>query len=213
MFKRRDRRPFWERVGRMLWPRGGWGRAIGYMSHRIRRLPDSPEKIGRGIWAGAFVSFTPLYGLHFVLAALVARLLRGNVLAALLATFVGNPLTYVPIAMASLKTGHLILGRNSRLAPQESLGQKFALAWQDLWHNLRAVFTDATMDWRGLEVFYHDLFLPFLVGGIVPGMITATLCYYLAVPVIRAYQARRRKVLAAKLEKRLKARRQTEGPL
>lgn len=211
MFKRRDKRPWWEVAARMVWPRGGWGRALGYMTHRIRRLPDSPEKIGRGIFAGTFISFTPLYGMHFILAAAMARLMRGNVLAALLATFVGNPLTYLPIAMVSMKLGHLILGRHSRLAPQESLGQKFALAWQDLWRNMQAIFTGAQADWHGLTVFYHDIFLPFLVGGIVPGALAGLLSYYLSVPVIRAYQNRRRRALAAKLEKRLAARRAAKG--
>ena len=30
-----------------------------------------------------------------------------------------------------------------------------------------------------------------MIGGIIPGIITATIAYYLSVPVIRAYQKRR----------------------
>lgn len=212
MFKRRDKRPWWEVAARLLWPRGGWARAFGYMTHRIRRLPDSPQRIGRGVAAGVFTAFTPLYGLHFVIAALLAKLMRGNVLAGLLGTFIGNPLTYVPIAMASLKTGYLFLGRSHRPPEEErGLGGKFADAWSDLWHNSRAIFTDQTADWQGLARFYHDIFLPFLVGGILPGIIAGAVCYWLLVPLIRAYQTRRRKLLAAKLEKRLAKRREQEG--
>ena len=40
------------------------------------------------------VSFTPLLGLHFVLAILFAYLIRGNFIAALIGTIVGNPLTF-----------------------------------------------------------------------------------------------------------------------
>ena len=92
-------------VAEFFWPRGGWGRAALYVKHRMRRLPDTPEKIARGIFAGIFTVFSPFYGMHFVVAALIAFIVRGNVLAALLATFVGNPLTYVPIALVSIQTG------------------------------------------------------------------------------------------------------------
>jgi uncharacterized protein (DUF2062 family) len=66
-----------------VYPRGGWARAFEYVKHRVRRLPDTPEKIGRGIWAGVFICFTPMFGLHFVFGAIVARLMRGNIFAAL----------------------------------------------------------------------------------------------------------------------------------
>ena len=93
VFKRRDRRPVWEIVARALYPRGGWRRAAEYIALRLRRLPDSPEKIARGIGAGVFTTFTPFYGLHFILAGILAKILRGNIVAAILGTFFGNPLT------------------------------------------------------------------------------------------------------------------------
>ena len=99
VFKRRDRRSALRVVGEALYPRGGWGRAFEYVKHRVRRLPDSPERIARGIWAGVFVTFTPFFGLHFIFAALIARMMQGNILASLMATFFGIPLTYVPIGV------------------------------------------------------------------------------------------------------------------
>ncbi|SHF19401.1 hypothetical protein SAMN05444339_10454 [Loktanella atrilutea] len=198
MFKRRDKRPAWKVVTRALYPQGGWRRAFSYVKHRVRRLPDTPEKIGRGIWAGVFTTFTPFYGLHFIVAAIIAKLMRGNFLAALMATFFGNPLTYLPIAAVSLGTGHWLLGRRSK-APMSSLGQKFADAGADLWHNVVAIFTPETMDWQGLSIFYFDIFYPYMIGGILPGIVTATVAYYLSVPVLQAYQKRRRNILKAKL--------------
>ena len=198
MFKRRDRRPAWKVVTRAVYPRGGWRRAFSYVKHRVRRLPDTPEKIGRGIWAGVFTTFTPFYGLHFVVAAIIAKLMRGNFIAALMATFFGNPLTYLPIAAVSLKTGHWILGTRPQ-GPTESLGGKFADAGADLWHNVIAIFTPARMDWHGLSIFYFDIFYPYMIGGILPGIITATAAYYLSVPVLQAYQKRRRTILRNKL--------------
>jgi len=190
----------------LLWPRGGWGRAAQYVRHRVRRLPDTPEKISRGIWAGVFTAFTPFYGLHFVVAGVIAVVMRGNVLASLMATFFGNPLTYLPIAYSALGTGYWLLGtRMDRDLLIDAgrgvcgVGCQFGNAFRDLWHNVRAIFTHEKMDWRGLAEFNEEVFYPYLVGGILPGIIAASVCYYLSVPVIRAYQNRRRKRLREKL--------------
>lgn len=197
VFKRRDRRSFWRAVVDYVWPRGGWARAFEYVKHRVRRLPDTPERISRGIWAGVFVCFTPLFGLHFVIAAIVAKLMRGNLFAALAATFFGNPLTFPAIGYISIRMGSWLLGMPQ--GREAHLGQKFANASITLGHNLRAIWTSEKMTWRGLHVFYDDVFFPYAIGGIVPGVIAATVSYYISVQVIGAYQNRRRKALRAKL--------------
>ncbi|MEP1767900.1 MAG: DUF2062 domain-containing protein [Sulfitobacter sp.] len=200
IFKRRDPKPIFRRIAELLWPRGGWARAFHYVKHRVRRLPDSPERIARGIWAGVFITFSPLFGFHIFGAMLIAKLMRGNILASVMATFVGNPLTFVFIALSSLKSGHWILG--SELADGElgGLRHKFSNAGHDLWHNAMSLFAPQKMDWHGLEVFFRDVFYPYLVGGILPGILFATISYYLAVPLLRAYQRRRRGVIKAKFE-------------
>ncbi|MDA5556672.1 DUF2062 domain-containing protein [Shimia sp. MMG029] len=201
VFKRRDRRPLLRVLGEFFYPRGGWGRAFRYVKHRVHRLPGTPETIGRGIWAGVFTTFTPFYTLHFVVAAILARILGGNILAALLATFFGNPLTYVPIGVVSLQTGHFLLGTEFEKGHELSLGAKFANAGADLWHNLFALFTDEVPDWSGLRIFYDEVFYPYMIGGIIPGIIAATIMYYLSVPVIRAYQKRRSAKFAERIAK------------
>lgn len=213
VFKRRDRRPIWKIVIEFFYPRGGWWRAAQYIRHRLHRLPDPPHKVSRGIWAGVFTTFTPFYGLHFVVAAIIAKLMQGNILAALLATFFGNPLTYVPIGVIALKTGHWLLGtRFDHEHVERSLGGKFADAGEDLWHNLAAVFTGDTPDWHGLHIFYDEVFFPYMVGGVIPGILAATICYYLALPVIQAYQNRRKGKLKAKLEAMRGKRADTKDP-
>lgn len=173
-----------------------------YVAHRLRRLPDPPHRIARGIFAGIFVSFTPLFGLHFLAAAGLAWVLRGNILASILATFAGNPLTFVPIATSSLQTGYFLLGRRHADGAElhRSLGGKFIDAGEDLRHNLLAIFSDARADWSHLIVFYDQVFLPYLVGAIIPGTVAGLLGYYFSLPIIRAYQNRRRGVLKAKWE-------------
>lgn len=200
IFKRRDPKPTLRAIGDFVWPRGGWTRAFHYVKHRMRRLPDSPERIGRGLWAGVFTAFTPFYGLHFVIAVALARLMRGNYLASLMGTFFGNPLTYVPIGLVSLKTGHWMLGSRMKEGEHRSFSGKFADAGADLWHNFAAIFTMETADWQGLSVFWDQVFYPYLVGGIIPGVICASVCYYLSVPLIRAYQKRRKGLIKAKFE-------------
>ncbi|MFC4733632.1 DUF2062 domain-containing protein [Salipiger abyssi] len=211
VFKRRDRRPFWRIVLELFWPRGGWGRAARYVQHRLHRLPDPPEKIARGIFAGVFTTFTPFYGLHFVIAGTLAWILRGNIVASLLGTFFGNPLTYVPIAIASLRTGYWLLGIDRHEPHHKTLLQNFSDAGSDLWNNLVALVTGNPTDWTELMVFYDKVFYPYMIGGILPGIITALVAYYLSVPVIRAYQNRRRGVLKAKLAALKKKKKQAEN--
>ena len=200
IFKRRDPKPTLRALAEFLWPRGGWARAFHYVKHRMRRLPDSPERIARGIWAGIFTSFTPFFGLHFIIAALIARIMRGNMLAALMGTFFGNPLTYLPIGLSALATGHWVLGTQVDANEHRSFGEKFIDAGRDLQDNFVALFSGAPQDWSHLAVFFDEVFYPYLIGGILPGIISATVAYYLSVPVLRAYQKRRKGLIKAKFE-------------
>ncbi|MEM6727431.1 MAG: DUF2062 domain-containing protein [Pseudomonadota bacterium] len=199
VFRRREKLGFFGGVKAFLYPKGGWMRAYEYVKLRLRRLPDPPERIARGIWAGVFAAFTPFYGFHFFIAAGLALIMRGNIIASLLATFFGNPLTYVPIGVVALQTGYFMLGIRPREDIDEGLFSRFGAAASDLWHNFLAIFTPERARWRGLEAFWDDVFFPYLIGGILPGIIAASVCYYLAVPVIRAYQSRRKGKLRAKL--------------
>ncbi|MFC3613872.1 DUF2062 domain-containing protein [Lutimaribacter marinistellae] len=199
VFKRRDRRSPARIASDFVYPRGGWTRAFLYVKHRVRRLPDTPRRIARGVWAGVFTSFTPLFGMHFFVAALVAWVMRGNIIAALMATFFGNPLTFVPIAAVSMRLGHYLLGTEFEHA-DASIGRKFESAAGDLWHNFKAAFNKDVADWHGLAVFYNEVFFPYLIGGLIPGVIAATIMYWLSVPLIAAYQNRRREKIRAKFE-------------
>lgn len=200
VFKRRDKLTPQQWLAQALWPKRGWGRAVQYMKHRLHRLPDTPHKIARGVFAGVFTVFTPFFGLHFIIAALLAKLMRGNVIAALLATFVGNPLTYVPIGVISLKMGHFLLGTRFDPHHERSFIGKFFDAADDFWRNFLALFTDRDSNWDAVIRFLHEIFFPYLVGGIIPGLIAGLAAYYITLPMITAYQARRRGKLKAKLE-------------
>lgn len=201
MFKRNPR-TYVRTVLEFFYPRGGWYRAAQYAVHRIRRLPDPGHRIARGIAAGVFVCWTPFFGMHFVLASLIALMIRGNILAALLATFFGNPLTFPIIAEVSLDLGSRIMG----LPIDMHLPQVIEAVWRalaDIWHNFTALFSPRHADWRGVHRFGYRVILPYLVGGLLPGLATAIVTYYLSYPLITTYQKQRVKRLKKRYEKRM----------
>ena len=201
MFKRRDTRSWLHVIGRVFYPKGGWGRAVSYVVHRLRRLPDPPHKIARGVAAGVFVCFTPFFGFHFFLAAGLAYVMQGNILAALLSTFFGNPITFPIIAAVSLEFGNWMLGIENGVPLQRVFGE-FSRASVELWQNATAIFTSDVAHWTNLGNFFWRIAWPYTVGGIIPGIITAIAMYMLARPAVSAYQNRRIKKLKARFEKR-----------
>ena len=196
VFKRRKPRTYYEAFSESLYPRGGWRRAVQYIVHRLRRLPDPAHKISRGIAAGVFACFTPFFGLHFVIATGLAVLLRGNIMAALLATFFGNPLTFPIIAAVSMELGLWMMGRPP--IPLYQITWAFSDAAVELWRNFMAIFTHVPTRWGSLGGFFRDFFIPYLIGGIIPGIATATAAYFLTEPVLHTYQ----KARVARLKKK-----------
>jgi uncharacterized protein (DUF2062 family) len=205
VFKRRDRRTLVEWTREFVYPRGGFRRATQYVTHRLRRLPDEPHRIARGVFAGVFVSFTPLFGFHFLSAALLAWILRGNIIAALLATFVGNPLTTPIIAVTSVELGHSLLGMEGAL-DFGTVVAAFGNAGAELWHNLRAPFTPEVAHWGNLVTFFRTIFWPYFVGGLLPGLVISLGFYWATIPIARAYQKIRAGRLKERLESRLRGR-------
>ncbi len=186
----------------LVYPRGGWIRAAHYVRHRLTRLPDPPHRIARGIWAGVFISWTPIFGFHFFGSAFIAFLMRGNILAAIFGTFFGNPLTFPLIAVGSVELGHWMLGTGVDGVPAGQILSAFAQAGGEVWSNFFAYITGGDAEWGKLKHFYFGLFKPYMIGGILPGIISATICYYLSLPVISAYQKLRQKRRRDRVERR-----------
>ncbi|MGR3660023.1 MAG: DUF2062 domain-containing protein [Paracoccaceae bacterium] len=201
MFKRRNKRSYTRTVVEGIYPKGGWARAFSYMFHRLRRLPDPPHKIARGIGVGVMVCFTPFYGMHFLLAATFAILLQGNILAAILATFFGNPITFPIIALLSVDLGAWMLGQSGGLSLPSIVGA-FSYASLEIWANLVAIFTDDVANWDRLDWFFRRVFWPYLVGGILPGIFCGLVAYAISHRLIAAYQKSRIKRLKKRYEKR-----------
>lgn len=184
VFKRRDKLPWGTRIKEWFAPKKGWRRGIEYLSLRMQRLPDSANSIALGFACGVYASFTPFFGFHFVIAAGLAWLFRSNLYASAIGTFFGNPITFGFIMWSSLTIGEAIMGIDTTLAEQlKVLGflDKVILLLQNI----------------------PTLVVPYFVGGLIPGLTCAVICYFLLIPVVKAYQQRRRKRMMERARKRL----------
>ncbi|TFG86885.1 MAG: DUF2062 domain-containing protein [Hyphomicrobiales bacterium] len=198
IFKRRDKPPFWGRLREVLYPRKGFWRGMDYVRKRLHRLPDSPHRIALGFAFGAFISFTPFFTLHFFLAAGLAWIFRANILASIFGTVIGNSLTFPLIATGSLWLGRYMLGRGaSGESSFEAVTHAFAAGFSSLSATMQSWFGYGPSMLDGLMLFLDDVFLPYLIGGIPPGILCAVICYWIIGPIVEAYQARRSKKLAA----------------
>ena len=203
IFKRRDKRLTFGRLKELLLPKKGWRRALDYFIHRVKRLPDTPHKIAIGIATGVFCSFTPFFGLHFFLAAFVAYIFKGNIVAALFGTFFGNPVTWPFIASFSVKLGQIILGYP--VTNFETFLEHFVEAYDATIQGVKSLFGYGESDWALLYSFFRELFLPYFIGGFVLGLIAALFTYFVFRPIIYAYKVTRKKKKYKKFNKNSKS--------
>lgn len=203
VFKRRDKPPLLTRLREAVYPRRGWRRGIEYLGHRVRRLPDTPHRIALGFAFGTFVSFTPFFGLHVLLGAGLAWLFRGNIVASLIGTLVGNPVTTPIIAAVSLGLGHRILGHGVTGRDFGRIAEAFSQAATGIWQSALSLLGIGTAQWGKLSLFLYDMVWPYFVGGLLPGIVTSIVCYYLVRPLVGAYQARRRTRMLRRAKDRL----------
>ena len=203
IFKRRDKRLTFGRLKELLLPKKGWRRALDYFIHRVKRIPDTPHKIAVGIATGVFCSFTPFFGLHFFLAAFVAYIFKGNIVAALFGTFFGNPVTWPFIASFSVKLGQIILGYP--VTNFETFLEHFVEASDATIQGVKSLFGYGESDWALLYSFFRELFLPYFIGGFVLGLIAALFTYFVFRPIIYAYKVTRKKKKYKKFNKNSKS--------
>lgn len=202
ILKRRNKPPLGKRLRETLAPRKGFWRGMDYIGKRMRRLPDSPHRIALGFACGALASFSPFFGFHFFLAAGFAWLVRANMLASLFGTIVGNPITFPFISATCLWVGRWIFGQNDDASTFDAVMRSFGDAFSSIWATMKSWFGYGPSMVDGLVQFFYDVFLPYLIGGIPPGLICAAVCYYTIGPLVAAYQTRRRKKLLAIQKKR-----------
>ena len=184
MFRRRKNKTLLQRTRELVWPRMGWLRAGTYLRHRVARLPGSPYSIAAGLACGAAVSFTPFIGFHFVLAALIAWLIGGNLIASAIGTAVGNPWTFPFVWWGTLRLGEIILGssRATNIPERISLHYIFDHPWAVL--------------------------LPMTIGGLLVAGAVWTIVYFSSSYFVEKYQ----RIRAKRLRRRREAGAAVTGP-
>ena len=110
LFKSRNNATWATRLRLLVWPRVSWSRSVRYVVKRVLRMKSSPHKIALGCAAGVFASITPLIGVQMAMAGLIALICRGNLVAAMLATLFGNPISWPFIWGATYGLGSFIVG-------------------------------------------------------------------------------------------------------
>jgi len=203
VFKRRVRPSLLSRLREAVLPKRGYRRGVEYLGHRVRRLPDTPHRIALGFACGVFSSFTPFFGFHIIFAAVIARLVRSNIVAALIGTAVGNPLTFPLIAPVALGIGRSILGHGASGEDYHRVSDAVVEGFMAVRDGLLSLVGLGHSDWGKLVPFFHDILWPYLVGGMVPGVIAGVASYYLVRALVTAYQARRRARMLARAHQRL----------
>ena len=174
MFRPAQKTPIGSRLAGFIWPRMGFRRAWSLQMLRLSRLKACPHKISLGFAAGAFASFFPLVGFHFLLAAAIAYILRGNVIASAIGTVIGNPFTFPMIWYGTYKIGVVFTGSAvtaaSAIAPVQA--ERGAASGGNLWQTL------------------GEAFWPMFIGAVPLGLICATLCYLLVFQSLRSVRGR-----------------------
>lgn len=90
-------------------------------------LDSHPGHISMGFAVGVFISFTPFFGLHSILAIVAAFLLRINKVTCLTGSWINTPLTVVPVMMASYRLGEYLLGHQPDKIVLKDLSLSYAI--------------------------------------------------------------------------------------
>lgn len=85
-------------------------RSFRYTYLKLLRLRGKPKVLAKGLALGVFAGCFPFFGIQSLLGLFLATVCRGSKVAALAATWISNPLTYLPLFVFNYKIGKLLLG-------------------------------------------------------------------------------------------------------
>ncbi|RNC70693.1 MAG: DUF2062 domain-containing protein [Desulfuromonadales bacterium] len=123
----------------------------------ILSLDSHPGHIAAGFAVGVFISFTPFFAFHTILAIAAAFIFRLNKLTCVTGAWINTPLTVVPVLAASYKLGLVARG----LPPQE--------------------FQFTGLQWSHLKNHAATLMVGTSLLGFAAALVSYALCYWLVV--------------------------------
>ncbi|MGQ4272554.1 DUF2062 domain-containing protein [Terrihabitans sp. B22-R8] len=174
-FRRRAPKPISQRMQDLVWPRMGWRRALRYRGLQLTRLSGSPHAVAAGAAAGIFAAFSPLLGLHYLIAAGLAFVMNGSILASAAVTTLANPVTLPLFWAASYEVGHMLIGGQQGFSAREILEQ----------HN-----------WHSVEPFIE----PLLMGSVVLGLIFGVTVYVLVRSLVARHHSTKMERIAVRAQ-------------
>jgi uncharacterized protein (DUF2062 family) len=135
----------------------------------------SSEQIALSFAVGFSLSWNPFLGLHtfiVVVACLLARRLHRPLV--ILACYINNPWTMVPMATTSAFFGNALIGRGFHLSLK-------GIHWHEI--TWRSFASREGLD--GLYVMLKPILLPYVVGGLVISALAFPLGYFTMLHVAR----------------------------
>ena len=155
-------------------------RAARYYYLRFIRLKGHPRVLARGVAIGTFIGITPTIPFHTILALLLAFILRGSKVAALLSTIiVSNPVTLLPQYYISWQVGNL-------LTPGKHSWEEVSSLIESVIDGGRFGETLAALGEIGI-----DSLMILLGGGIIVALPFAVAFYFLSYILFRSIQKKR----------------------
>lgn len=159
-------------------------RGAAYYWRRLLRVRATPHEIALGCATGVFAACTPLLGIQMLLAAFLAFMLRVSIPAAILGTFIGNPLSWPAIWSASYLAGSWILGLDPAYAADHLAESANVLS--------ATLMTPTTETLNMAVVSVSPIIGPMLVGGSIVGLILGFGSYYPTRRAVRIFQKSKR---------------------
>lgn len=144
-------------------------RRFRFVYLKLLRLRGRPNAIAKGLAVGVFAGCFPFFGLQSLIGIFLATVVRGSKVAAVAATWISNPLTYVPIYIFNYKIGKLLL---------------------------RTSDTDLALDINSFTAFKElgpTFAITLLTGCFVVGLILALITYFYSLAFLERFKTRRRR--------------------
>ena len=156
-------------------------RATKYHYLRFIRLRGKPSVLARGVAVGTFIGITPTIPLHTALALVLAYIVRGSKVAALLTTIlVSNPITFFLQYYISFRIGNWIIPGN--------------VSWEKMSELMEAITTGANFNesFTALGHMGLDALFILLIGGSILATPFTIAAYILSFMFFSTIQQKRR---------------------
>lgn len=156
---------------------------LRFFWRRVLLLRATPHEVALGFAIGVFSACTPFLGAQTLLAFALAFVLRVSMPAAILGTFISNPLSWPAIWSASYVAGALLLGQDPAYAADHLTDTANALG---------ATLSAPSPETLNTAVDYlSPIIEPMVVGGLLVGLIAAIFSYYPTRRAVRVFQRHR----------------------